>query len=136
MWRDYMRKFYSAALIFSLIITALGGANAQSVGQGRAPASTTGGGKTSAKPKAPSASIADELVAMLPVSDLIAVVDANRAFNELLPNMASLTIAGVDKLAKSIQEFTLKVGVDPSRIQTAVIGVGMDGSQGIGVVLI
>src|SRR5262245_59750657 len=131
-----MRNFFSAALIFGLIISAIGGANARSAGQGRAPASTTGAVKTSATPKAPSPAITDELVAMLPASDLIAVVDADRAFNELLPKLANLTIGGVDKLAKSIQDFTLKTGVDPSRIQTAVIGVGMDGSQGVGVVLI
>jgi hypothetical protein len=131
-----MRKFLSAALIFSMIISALGGVNAQSAGQGRAPASTGGAVKTSAKPKAPSAAIANELVAMLPTTDLIAVVDAGRAFNELLPKLASLTIGGVDKLAKSIQDFTVKTGIDPSKIQTVVIGVGMDGTQGSGVVLI
>lgn len=131
-----MRNFFSAALIFSLIISALGGANAQSAGKGRAPASTTGVVKTTAKPKSPAPTISDELVAMLPASDLIAVVDAGRAFNELLPKLASLTIGGVDKLSKSIQDFTLKTGVDPSKIQTAVIGVGMDGPQGSGVVLI
>jgi hypothetical protein len=131
-----MRKFFSAALIISLIISALGGANAQSAGQRRAPASKTGAVKTSAKPKAPSAVIEDELVAMLPATDVIAVLDIGRAFNELLPKLTSLTIGGVDKLAKSIQDFTLKTGVDPSRIQKVVIGVGMDNSQGSGVVLI
>jgi hypothetical protein len=131
-----MRKFFSAALIFILITSALGGANAQSAGQERAPASKTGVVKTSAKSKAPSAAIEDELVAMLPATDLIAVLDVGRAFNELLPKLASLTIGGVDKLAKSIQDFTLKTGVDPSRIQKVVIGVGMDSTQGSGVVLI
>jgi len=131
-----MRKFFSAALIFSLITSALGGANAQSAGQRRAPASKAGAVKTSAKPKAPSAVIEDELVAMLPATDLIAVLDVGRAFNELLPKLASLSIGGVDKLAKSIQDFTLKTGVDTSRIQKVVIGVGMDSSQGSGVVLI
>jgi hypothetical protein len=131
-----MRKFFSAALIIILITSALGGANAQSAGQGRSPAAKPGVVKTSAKSKAPSAVIEDELVAMLPATDLIAVLDVGRAFNELLPKLASLTIGGVDKLAKSIQDFTLKTGVDPSRIQKVVIGVGMDSTQGSGVVLI
>src|SRR5262249_17782903 len=116
------------------IISAVGGAGAQSAGQRRAPASTTGGVKTRAASKAPT--ITDELVAMLPPSDLIAVVDAGRAVNELLPQLAGLPVGGLDKLTKSIQDFTLKTGIDPSKIQTAVIGVGMDGSQGAGVVLI
>jgi hypothetical protein len=131
-----MRKFFSAALIIILITSALGGANAQSAGQGRSPATKPGVVKTSARSKAPSAVIEDELVAMLPATDLIAVLDVGRAFNELLPKLTSLTIGGVDKLAKSIQDFTLKTGVDPSRIQKVVIGVGMDSTQGSGVVLI
>jgi hypothetical protein len=131
-----MRKIFSAALIFILITSALGGANAQSAGQRRAPASKAEVVKTSAKSKAPSAVIEDELVAMLPATDLIAVLDVGRAFNELLPKLAGLSIGGVDKLAKSIQDFTLKTGVDPSRIQKVVLGVGMDSTQGSGVVLI
>ena len=131
-----MRIFFSVALIFSLIISSVVGSNAQSAGQRRVPASTTGTVKTRATPKAPSRTAADELVAILPASNLIAVVDVGRAFNDLLPKLAGLTVGGVDKLAKSIQDFTQKTGIDPSRIQTAVIGVSMDGPQGTGVVII
>jgi hypothetical protein len=127
-----MRKFFSVALIFNLIISAAGGSSAQSTGQKSAPNSTAGASRTSA----PSSAAKDELVAMLPASDLVAVVDAGRAFNELLPNLAGLSIAGVDKLAKSIQDFTMKTGVDPSKIQSAVLGVRMEGSQGIPVIVI
>jgi hypothetical protein len=42
----------------------------------------------------------------------------------------------VDKLAKSIQDFTLKTGIDPSKIQTAVISLSMDSTQATGVILI
>jgi hypothetical protein len=131
-----MRNFSSAALIFSLIISAVGGATAQSAGQGRAPASTTGAVKTSAMSKASSPAATDELVAMLPASDLIAVVDAGRAFNELLPKLAGLTVGGVDKLAKSIQDFTQKTGIDPSKIQNVVLSFSLDGQQGTGVIVI
>jgi hypothetical protein len=131
-----MRIFFSVALIFSLIISAVVGSNAQSAGQGRAPASTTRTVKTRATTKAPSRTAADELVAILPASNLIAVVDVGRAFNELLPKLADLSVGGVDKLARSIQDFTQKTGIDPSRIQTAVIGVSMEGPQGTGVVII
>jgi hypothetical protein len=127
-----MQKFFSLALIFNLIISAAGASNAQSAGQKRVPDSTAGVARTSA----PSSSTKDELLAMLPASDLIAVVDTGRAFNELLPNLASISIAGVDKLAKSIQDFTLKTGVDPLKIQNAVISVSMEGSQGISVIVI
>lgn len=130
-----MRNLFSVALAFSLIISAVEGANAQSAGQGRAPASTTGAVKTSAKRKAPSPTITDELVAMLPASDLVAVVNAGRAFNELLPKLSGLTIGGLDKLAKSLQDFTQTTGIDPAKIQNAVFGLSMDGSQGKGVIV-
>jgi hypothetical protein len=73
---------------------------------------------------------------MLPASDLIALVDVGRAFNELLPKLVGLDIGGVDKLAKSIQDFTQKTGIDPSKIQNAVISLSMDGPQASGVLII
>ena len=73
---------------------------------------------------------------MLPASDLIALVDVGRAFNELLPKLVGLDIGGVDKLAKSIQDFTQKTGIDPSKIQNAIISLSMDGPQASGVLII
>src|SRR5262245_22252911 len=103
-----MRKFSSIALVFGLIIgAAIIGARAQSAGQGakNGPAASV----VMNKPASPNASV-DELVTMLPVSDLIATLDVNRAFNELLPKLAGVTTGGVDKLAKSVQDFTQKTG--------------------------
>jgi hypothetical protein len=128
-----MRIFFGVALIFNLIISTAGVSSAQSAGQKRATASAV---ETSARPSAQSSAAKDELLAMLPASDLIAVVDVGRAFNELLPKLAGLTVGGVDKLAKSMQDFTLKTGIDPSKIQNAVISVNMDGPQGTGVIVI
>lgn len=124
-----MRKFSSLALIFSLIIgAAIIGANAQSAEQ--APKSAPAANKPAAS------GAADELMAMLPASDLIAVLDVNRAFNELLPKLAGISTGGVDKLAKSVQEFAEKTGVDPSKIQNAVFSFSMEGTQGTGVIII
>jgi hypothetical protein len=135
-----MRNFFSVALIFNLIIFAAGGSGAQSAAQKRASipmaGPTAGVVELGAAPIAPSSAARDELVAMLPASDLIAVVDFGRAFNELLPKLAGFSVGGVDKLAKSIQDFTLKTGIDPSKIQSAVFGMSMEGSQGIGVIVI
>jgi len=75
-------------------------------------------------------------MAMLPASDVIAVVDVRRAFNELLPKLAGITTGGLDKLAKSIQDFTQNTGVDPSKIRNAVLSFSMDGQQGTGVIII
>ncbi len=127
-----MRKFLSLALVFSLIISTVAGANAQSAGSGRAP--VVGNGIT-AKAGA-SAPVPSDLIAMLPASDLIAVVDVGRAFNELLPKLAGFSTGGLDKLAASIQNFTTKTGVDPSKIRNAVFSLSMDGPQGTGVLIL
>src|SRR5262245_8068520 len=157
LWGDFMRNFLSLALVFSLCLAPLAGANAQSTGTGRAPVAGSKGTGATATPKTqprparparknveartgtgattlPSGS--SELIAMLPASDLIALVDVGRAFNELLPKLVGLEFGGVDKLAKSIQDFTQKTGVDPSKIQNAVISLSMDGPQASGVVII
>jgi hypothetical protein len=131
-----MRKFFSVALIFILIISATSGSSAQSAGRKRAPNSTAAVVKTTAASSVVSSTTNDELVAMLPASDLIAVVNAGRAFKELLPNLANFSIAGLDKVAKSIQDFTLRTGLDPSKIQSAAVSVSKEGSQGVPVIVI
>src|SRR5262245_11958540 len=133
LWRDFMRIVFSVALIFSLIISAVGVATAQSTGRKRAPASTTGAVKTSARPKAPSPAATDELLSLLPASASSAGAAAGRASQELLPHRACRPVAGVDKRAKSIQHFPLKTGIEPSKIQNVVLSFSMAGPQGTGV---
>ena len=126
-----MRKLFGLALVLSSIVMAAAGANAQ-------PAETRSkNANGSSRPAAPSntASV-DDLIAMLPASDLIAVVDVGRAFNELLPKLAGISTGGLDKLVKSIQDFTQKTGVEPARIRTAVLSFSMDGQQGTGVIIL
>jgi hypothetical protein len=136
-----MRKFLSIALIFSLTASAASlSANAQSTGKetkgaAAAPAATTATTATNKTAAAP-ATATDELIALLPASDLVGTLDVNRAFNELLPKLADITAGGLDKLAKSIQEFTRKTGVDPARIQNAVFSLSLNGTQGMGVLII
>jgi hypothetical protein len=131
-----MRKFFSVALIFSLIISAAGRSSAQSAGRKRGSNSTADVVKTARPSSAASSTANGALVAMLPASDLIAVVDAGRAFKELLPNLAGVSFAGLDKAVKSIQDFMLKTGLDQSKIQSAAISVSMEGSLGIPVIVI
>ena len=78
----------------------------------------------------------DELLNMLPSSDLVAVVDIGRAFNDLLPRLSEVSVGGIDQMAKDIKEFTAKTGIDPSRINKAVIGFKMNGLQGSGAIII
>lgn len=127
-----MRNFLSVALIFTLIIVAARGANAQ-VAVKRVQNSVEVRAITS--PIAPLPASADELLSMLPPSDLIAMVNASRAFNDLLPKLAGVS-GGVGSLVKSIQEFSQKTGIDPSKIQNAAIGFNLDGAQGSAVAVV
>ncbi len=131
-----MRNFLNVALAFGLIISTTGVLNAQSAGRERSAVQTNGTVETSAASGAKAAATADELIATLPASDLIAVVDANRAFNELLPRLADISTLGLDKLAKSIRDFTQKTGIDPSKIRNAAIGVIAESVEGSGALAI
>ncbi len=127
-----MRKFFSSALILCLVA---GLAVAQSAKPAQSPATATA--KTSVvAPTATAATSVDDLIGLLPAADLIAVVDINRLFNELLPRLANIEVAGVDKMAKDVAEFTKKTGIDPAKITSAVIGFNMDGPQGTGAIIV
>jgi hypothetical protein len=91
--------------------------------------------KTAKAEKAAAAS-SHELVGMLPASDLVAVVDAKRLFSELLPKLSGLSIGGVDRFAHSLSTFIEHTGIDPAKIQSAALGVNMEGLQGTGVLLV
>lgn len=119
-----MHKFLSLALIFSLFA---GSAVAQSAAKPEKAAPV-------AAAATPAAS--DELVAMLPASELVAVVDTGRVFNDLLPKLAGLNFGGVYEFAKDLSEFIQKTGIDPKRVQSAVLGVNLEGTQGNGVFLV
>jgi len=126
-----MRKLFSFILIMCLIC---GAAWAQSnskpaAKQTTAPAKAAGAANTPV-------SANDALIGLLPASDLIAVVDVNRVFNQLLPQLANIQTGGLDKVAKQLSDFRLKTGIDPSQIQSAVLGLSMQGTQGTGALIV
>jgi len=77
-------------------------------------------------------------LALLPPSDLIAVLDVGRIFDTLLPKLREMAPGEVAKMTKELDEFTSKTGVDPLKIRTAVIGVRLpDGNfKGSGAVIL
>jgi len=62
-------------------------------------------------------------LALLPPSDLIAVLDVGRILDALLPKLREMAPTEVAKMTKEMDEFTSKTGIDPFKIRTAVIGV-------------
>ncbi|MBI1762334.1 MAG: hypothetical protein HYR56_12950 [Acidobacteria bacterium] len=83
-------------------------------------------------------SAVDELLALLPVSDVVAVIDAQRAFAELLPLLKNISTGGIGKTAADVETFAKLAGVEPKQIQAAVLGVKMTEtlSRGSGVLLL
>jgi hypothetical protein len=126
-----MRIFLGITLILCLLT---GGLNAQSVEKKRG----AGDGATASKASTPSANAAaiDELVGLLPASDLIAVVDVGRTINDLMPRLTDLGVGGPGKWAKELQEFTLKTGIDLAKARNAVVGLKIPGSLASGAMIV
>ena len=88
--------------------------------------------------KTATAAAADELLALLPESDVVAVIDVQRAFAELLPLLKNISTAGIGKTATEVETFAKLAGIEPKQIQAAVLGVKMTEtlSRGSGVLLL
>lgn len=125
-----MRRFFSSVLMLCLIACPVLAQTAKPATKVPASAPATA---TLSPAGAPAA---DALIGLLPASDVIAVVDISRLFNELLPRLAGIQTGGVDKLAKQITDFTQKTGIDPAKVQSAVLGFSLEGTQGKGAVLV
>lgn len=129
-----MRKFLSEALILILLASAAN-TRAQTTGQGRPNGASAPSVAAPAKPVA-AAATTDELLQLLPATDMVAVLDVSRLVNELLPRLAEIKIGGLDELAKDVAEFTQKTGIDPAQVRSAVLGVNLNNTQAIGAVII
>ncbi|MEK7831348.1 MAG: S41 family peptidase, partial [Acidobacteriota bacterium] len=112
-----MQKIFRLSLIPCLIIALTGSAISQSTTKPIAKTART----VSAKPA--TSAVNDELLALLPASDALAVVDINRLFNQLLPSLANLQTGGLEKMGKELAEFAQKTGIDPAKVNRAVVGL-------------
>jgi hypothetical protein len=125
-----MRIYLGIALILCLLT---GGLYAQSVE--KKPKAADGTTASKASPAANAASV-DELIGLLPASDLIAVVDVGRAINDLMPRLGDLGMGGPGKWGRELQEFTLKTGIDLAKARNAALGLKIPGSQAIGAMIV
>jgi hypothetical protein len=127
-----MQKIFRLSLILCLLT---GASLAQSTSKpiAKKPTAPPATAKTAVSTISPATA---ELLNLLPASDALAVVDANRLFNELLPSLAGLQSGGLDKMANELTEFTQKTGIDPSKINSAVLGLNLKGLQATGAIII
>ncbi len=113
-----MRKSISWTIALSLIL-----------------ATSIGAGATRPPGVGPNASV-ESLLALLPDSDVVAVIDMPRAARELLPLLKMIDLAGISKLAADFEEFAALAALDPAKISSAVLAVKMEGLKVRGGVLI
>ncbi len=127
-----MKRFFRLGLILCLFA---GVVLAQSPAK---PTAQTGKSTATVPAKPATATVAanDELLALLPASDVLAVVDVNRLFNQLIPSLANLNTGGLDKMAKEVADFAQKTGIDPSKVNRAVAGLSMTGTVATGAVIV
>jgi len=118
-----MRICLGIGLIICLLT---GGLKAQSVEKRTAASNGTG--------RIGKAAAADELIVLLPDSDLVAVIDSGRAINDLMPRLAAIGVG--DKWVKEMQEFTAKTGIDLSKAQNAVVSFKFPSTQVYGAVIL
>jgi hypothetical protein len=125
-----MRIYLGIALILCLLT---GGVNAQTVGQKRTTAEATPSSKA---PSPADAAAIDELIALLPASELIAVIDVGRAVNDLIPRLTDMGMNGAGKWAQEMQAFIMRTGIDLAKARSAVLGLKIPGSQATGAMII
>lgn len=119
MQRLLMKNFGTGVLLASLSLSSL-------------PVHGVGLSSLSSAKAAATSTAAEELLALLPDADVVAIVDAQRAFTDLLPKLKNISTGGIGKTATEIETFARLAGVEPKQIQTAVLGVKMTETLGRG----
>src|SRR4051812_32474877 len=64
----------------------------------------------------------DLLVAKLPASDAVVVIDARRVFDQALPQLLASKQALLAEITNHLNEFRNKTGIDPRRFDSIVVG--------------
>src|SRR3954471_17909299 len=100
--------------ILSLFTLALLVLNAAGISLSAAPSK-----KAAAKGKA------ELLVARLPASDAVVVIDARRVFDQVLPQLLASKQALLADITNHLNEFRNKTGIDPRRFDSIVIGANI-----------
>lgn len=88
--------------------------------------------------KTPEAAVNEELLALLPEADVVAVIDIPRVFADLLPKLKGISTFDIGKTVSEIETFAKLAGIEPKQIQAAVLGIKITEtlSRGSGVLLL
>ena len=114
--------------IFIFVLVALLGANV--VG------ATT---QAESRPAAPSASLVspgDDLLGLLPESDLLATIDLPGIVTDLVPRLEKLGFKGLQPISAAVKTLTTRLGITPRQIGGGAIGLSFQSFQASGVLLL
>ncbi|HWQ33668.1 MAG TPA: hypothetical protein VNQ79_12515 [Blastocatellia bacterium] len=79
---------------------------------------------------------AEDSLALLPKSDAVLVIDANRLLNEVLPKIKAAWPQQSEKLTKELDDFITRTGVDLYKVKTISLGLSMSGSNATGALIL
>lgn len=79
---------------------------------------------------------ADESLALLPQSDAVAIIDADRLLNDVLPKIKSAWPQQSEKLIRELDEFISRTGVDPRKVKTIALGLSQSGKNTAAVMIL
>ena len=91
------------------------------------------------KAATPARTLVDDSIALLPKSDVVAILDINRLMNDLLPKARTAWPEPVAKLEKELNEITsdaAKSGVDLLKVKTLTIGLKLFGNDTSGAMIV
>jgi hypothetical protein len=94
---------------------------------------------STATPVSASATIADHSIALLPKSDVVAVLDVSRLVNDLLPKAKQAWPEQVAKMEKEIDQIfseAAKNGVDLYKVKSLAIGLKLFGAKTTGAMIV
>lgn len=78
----------------------------------------------------------EDSLALLPKSDAVLVIDANRLMNEVLPKIKAAWPQQSEKLTKELDDFISRTGVDLYKVKTISLGLNMSGSNASGALIL
>lgn len=72
-------------------------------------------------------SLSESALMVLPTSEMLAVVDAERLIRDVIPKIKTLMPDGGEKMMKEVEEFKTKTGIDIWQLKAITIGANLSG---------
>jgi len=78
----------------------------------------------------------DDLLALLPESDLVATVDLQAVLSDLLPRLEKAGVKGLQPLALAVRNIATRLGIETRQLGSGAIGLGFQSFEATGILLV